>query len=43
MALQAATDLHNEKRARLLEVIDKLRELGVSDTVSLPQVGISNR
>ncbi|KAL4809874.1 P-loop containing nucleoside triphosphate hydrolase protein [Aspergillus unguis] len=38
MALKAATDLHNEKRARILEVIDKLRELGVSDSVSLPQL-----
>ncbi|KAL4782886.1 P-loop containing nucleoside triphosphate hydrolase protein [Aspergillus varians] len=38
MALKAATNLHNEKRARLLETIDKLRELGVSESVSLPQL-----
>ncbi|KAL4869856.1 hypothetical protein BDV12DRAFT_70161 [Aspergillus spectabilis] len=38
MALKAATDLYNEKRARVLEVIDKLRELGVSESVSLPQL-----
>ncbi|KAL4995133.1 P-loop containing nucleoside triphosphate hydrolase protein [Aspergillus recurvatus] len=38
MALRAATDLHNEKRAKVLEVIDKLRELGVSESVSLPQL-----
>ncbi|KAL6233526.1 hypothetical protein BDW75DRAFT_241925 [Aspergillus navahoensis] len=34
---EAATDLHNEKRAKTLEVIDELRELGVSESVSLPQ------
>ncbi|RDW67405.1 dynamin family protein [Aspergillus mulundensis] len=38
MALKAATDLQNEKRSRVLEVIDKLRELGVSESVSLPQL-----
>ncbi|KAL2825068.1 P-loop containing nucleoside triphosphate hydrolase protein [Aspergillus cavernicola] len=38
MALKAAADLHNEKRIRVLEIIDKLRELGVSESVSLPQL-----
>ncbi|KAL4879270.1 P-loop containing nucleoside triphosphate hydrolase protein [Aspergillus karnatakaensis] len=38
MTFKAATDLHNEKRALVLEVIDKLRELGVSESVSLPQL-----
>ncbi|KAL5048581.1 hypothetical protein BDW71DRAFT_213326 [Aspergillus fruticulosus] len=38
MTLKAATDFHNEKRAKVLEVIDKLRELGVSESVSLPQL-----
>ncbi|KAL5334146.1 P-loop containing nucleoside triphosphate hydrolase protein [Aspergillus crustosus] len=38
MALRSAGDLHNEKRTVLLEVIDKLRELGVSESVSLPQL-----
>lgn len=38
MAVKAAGDLHNEKRAKVLEIIDKLRELGVSESVSLPQV-----
>lgn len=28
----------NEDRVRILSVIDKLRELGVSEDVSLPQV-----
>lgn len=41
MAVKAAGDLHNEKRAKVLEIIDKLRELGVSESVSLPQVWIS--
>ncbi|KAL4915862.1 P-loop containing nucleoside triphosphate hydrolase protein [Aspergillus aurantiobrunneus] len=38
MALAAATALQNEKRVRILEIIDKLRELGVSEGVSLPQL-----
>ncbi|KAL4948261.1 P-loop containing nucleoside triphosphate hydrolase protein [Aspergillus filifer] len=38
MALKAGNDLHNEKRARILSIIDKLRELGVSESVSLPQL-----
>ncbi|KAL4814658.1 P-loop containing nucleoside triphosphate hydrolase protein [Aspergillus spinulosporus] len=38
MALKVAIDLHSEKRAKVLEVIDKLRELGISDSVSLPQL-----
>jgi hypothetical protein len=37
--LTAADGLDNEKRARLLGVIDQLRELGISEDVSLPQVG----
>lgn len=41
MAVKAASDLHNEKRAKVLEIIDKLRELGVSESVSLPQVCIT--
>ncbi|KAL4733846.1 P-loop containing nucleoside triphosphate hydrolase protein [Aspergillus similis] len=38
MTLKVVTDLHNEKRAKVLEVIDKLRELGISESVSLPQL-----
>ncbi|KAL4939601.1 hypothetical protein BDV06DRAFT_224873 [Aspergillus oleicola] len=38
MALKVASDLHNEKRARILSIVDKVRELGVSDSVSLPQL-----
>ncbi|OJI99742.1 hypothetical protein ASPVEDRAFT_60628 [Aspergillus versicolor CBS 583.65] len=38
MPVKAAGDLHNEKRAKVLEIIDKLRELGVSESVSLPQL-----
>jgi hypothetical protein len=36
--LAAVGDLDNEKRHRILGIIDKLRELGVSENVSLPQV-----
>ncbi|KAL4796324.1 P-loop containing nucleoside triphosphate hydrolase protein [Aspergillus venezuelensis] len=38
MALKAGSDIHNEKRARILSIIDQLRELGVSESVSLPQL-----
>jgi hypothetical protein len=38
MDLKAAADLDNEKRAHVLEIIDKLRDLGIGETVSLPQV-----
>ncbi|KAL4928186.1 dynamin family protein [Aspergillus undulatus] len=38
MTIKPVIDLHNEKRARVLEIIDKLRELGVSESVSLPQL-----
>ena len=34
----AVDDLDNERRVRILGIIDKLRELGVSENVSLPQV-----
>lgn len=34
----AAGGLDNEKRVRLLSIIDKIRDLGVSENVSLPQV-----
>jgi hypothetical protein len=36
--LAAVGDLDNEKRLRILGIIDKLRELGVGENVSLPQV-----
>ncbi|KAH8693853.1 P-loop containing nucleoside triphosphate hydrolase protein [Talaromyces proteolyticus] len=35
---QAVEELDNEKRVRILGIIDKLRELGVSENVSLPQL-----
>jgi hypothetical protein len=35
---QAVDQLDNERRVRILGVIDRLRELGVSENVSLPQV-----
>jgi hypothetical protein len=38
LGLTAVDDLNNEKRVRILGIIDKLRELGVSENVSLPQV-----
>ncbi|KAL3485722.1 P-loop containing nucleoside triphosphate hydrolase protein [Aspergillus germanicus] len=38
MDLKAAADLDNEKRAHVLEIIDKLRDLGIGETVSLPQL-----
>ncbi|KAJ4361747.1 hypothetical protein N0V83_010687 [Neocucurbitaria cava] len=41
LQLAAVGDLDNEKRVRILGVIDKLRELGVSENVSLPQVSAS--
>ncbi|KAJ5963034.1 hypothetical protein N7501_007975, partial [Penicillium viridicatum] len=36
--LTGADGLDNEKRVRLLGVIDRLRELGISENVSLPQL-----
>jgi GTPase SAR1 family protein len=36
--LSSVGDLDNEQRLRILGIIDKLRELGVSENVSLPQV-----
>ena len=36
--LAGVQSLDNEKRIRILGIIDKLRELGVSENVSLPQV-----
>lgn len=38
LQLAAIGDLDNEKRVRILGVIDQLRELGVGENVSLPQV-----
>lgn len=32
--------LDNESRVRVLGIIDKLRELGINENVSLPQVGV---
>ena len=38
----AGTDgLDNKKRLRLLGIIDRLRELGISENVSLPQASES--
>ena len=39
--LTGADGLDNEKRVRLLGVIDRLRELGISENVSLPQASES--
>lgn len=36
--LAGVQSLDNEKRIRILGIIDKLRELGVSENVSLPQL-----
>lgn len=33
-------DLDNERRLHILGVIDSLRELGVNEDVSLPQVSV---
>jgi hypothetical protein len=41
LELEAVGDLDNERRLRILGIIDKLRELGVGENVSLPQVRIS--
>jgi hypothetical protein len=38
LGLAEIADLDNEKRVRILGIIDKIRELGVSENVSLPQV-----
>ena len=38
LGLAHVADLDNEKRVRILGIIDKIRELGVSENVSLPQV-----
>lgn len=37
---QVVGTFDNEKRLRVLGVLDKIRELGVSEDVSLPQVCI---
>ncbi|EKV08712.1 hypothetical protein PDIG_65760 [Penicillium digitatum PHI26] len=39
--LTGADGLDNEKRVRLLGVIDRLRELGISENVSLPQLVVN--
>jgi hypothetical protein len=39
LELSSVGDLDNEQRLRILGIIDKLRELGVGENVSLPQVG----
>ncbi|KAI9045152.1 dynamin family protein [Aspergillus affinis] len=36
--LSGVQSLDNEKRLRILSIVDKLRELGVSENVSLPQL-----
>jgi hypothetical protein len=38
LQLAAIGGLENENRVRILGVIDQLRELGVGENVSLPQV-----
>ncbi|OJD21879.1 hypothetical protein ACJ73_06779 [Blastomyces percursus] len=38
LTLSGINGLDNEKRIRILGIIDKLRELGVSENVSLPQL-----
>jgi hypothetical protein len=38
LQLTAIGGLENENRVRILGVIDQLRELGVGENVSLPQV-----
>lgn len=41
LELGAVSDLDSERRLRILGIIDKLRELGVGENVSLPQVHTS--
>lgn len=43
LGFAAIGDLDNENRLRILGVIDKLRELGISDNVPPPQVRINYR
>ena len=40
LELGVANDFDDDKRVRLLGVIDRIRELGVSENVSLPQVRV---
>ena len=38
LALSGFNDLDNERRVHILGIIDKFRELGVNEDLSLPQV-----
>ena len=40
LQLSSVTGLENEQRLKILGIIDQLRELGVGENVSLPQVCI---
>ena len=42
LAESSVEDLDNEDRVRVLGIIDKFRELGVNEDISLPQVGKEN-
>ena len=37
LQLTAVNELDSERRLHILDIIDKLRELGISESVSLPQ------
>ena len=38
LGCRSVEDLDNEDRVRVLGIVDKLRELGVNEDISLPQV-----
>ena len=40
LELSGANELDNDDRVRVLAVVDKLRELGINEDVSLPQVSL---
>ena len=41
MAKMTMDDLDNSERTKQLEMIDQLRELGVGEDISLPQVNLT--
>ena len=42
LELSGVNELDNDNRIRVLAIIDKLRELGINEDVSLPQVSQLN-
>lgn len=38
LELSGVNELDNDKRVRILGIIDKFRELGINEDISLPQV-----